>query len=169
MYFLLLCINIIWIIIYCPSYSVINFVSAFIWPMGKLSFLLLHFCLVRHTGHLRAATSSHRDGGGGGPASATFNRDALTNRWRIRLLDKASFILTLRIPQRLHWVGEKHFGGERRWHTVPVCALFDHAWAVCIHKSMFWGHKIDRMNPLTLIMCPNHNQCLSTCIYLKTF
>lgn len=43
-------------------------------------------------------------GGGGGERVASlpaFNRDALTNRRRIRLLDKASFILTLRVTQLL--------------------------------------------------------------------
>lgn len=67
-------------------------------------------------------------------ALPAFNRDALTNRPRISLLDKASFILTLHIPQSLcvemERAGESTFfggGGEYRWHTVPGCALFDHA------------------------------------------
>lgn len=39
--------------------------------------------------------------GGGVAALPASNRDALTNRSRISLLDKASFILTLHRPQRL--------------------------------------------------------------------
>lgn len=71
--------------------------------------------------------------GGGVAALPAFNRDSLTNRPRIRLLDKASFILTLHIPQRLSGDGEGggnfsgEWGREYRWHTVPGCALFDHA------------------------------------------
>lgn len=38
---------------------------------------------------------------GGAAALPAFNRDALTNRPRISLLDKVSFILTLHVPQRL--------------------------------------------------------------------
>lgn len=74
-------------------------------------------------------------GRGGAVALPAFNRDALTNRPRIRLLDKASFILTLCAPQGLcaeiERAGDSTFfrgvGGEDSWHTVPGCALFDHA------------------------------------------
>ncbi len=53
---------------------------------------------------------------GGVAAVPAFNRDALTNRPRISLLDKASFILTLHRPQRLCMEMEragrgKFFGG----------------------------------------------------------
>lgn len=52
---------------------------------------------------------------GGVAALPAFNRDALTNRPRIRLLDKASFILTLHIPQRL--CGDGEGGGVNFWRT----------------------------------------------------
>lgn len=78
---------------------------------------------------------------GGAAALPAFNRDALTNRPRISLLDKVSFILTLHVPQRLCMeikrAGESKFlggcEGENSWHTVPGCALFDHAWALCMY------------------------------------
>ena len=50
---------------------------------------------------------------GGVAALPAFNRDALTNRPRISLLDKASFILTLHIPQRLRVEMEK--AGESKF------------------------------------------------------
>lgn len=67
---------------------------------------------------------------GGVAALQAFNQDALTNRSRISLLDKASFILMLQIERRLvEKSGESKNVfkgmGEDRWHTVPVCALFD--------------------------------------------
>lgn len=48
---------------------------------------------------------------GGVAALPAFNRDALTNRPRIRLLDKASFILTLHTPHRLCGDGASGGGG----------------------------------------------------------
>lgn len=78
---------------------------------------------------------------GGAAALPAFNRDALTNRPRISLLDKVSFILTLHAPQRLcieiKRAGKVNFWGlcvcvvcaqgVNSWQTVPGCALFDHA------------------------------------------
>lgn len=71
--------------------------------------LLLPSIFERDTlyGHLCAAISIGKGGeglrGGGVAGLPAFNRDALTNRLRISLLDKASFILTLHIPQKTVW------------------------------------------------------------------
>lgn len=62
-----------------------------------------HFFLMTHIVWTPVACHFHWGGlrDGGVAALPAFNRDALTNRLRISLLDKASFILTLHIPQRL--------------------------------------------------------------------
>lgn len=56
---------------------------------------------------------------GGAATLPAFNRDALTNRPRISLLDKVSFILTLHAPQRLcieiKRAGKVNFGGCCVW------------------------------------------------------
>lgn len=68
-----------------------------------------HFFLMRHIVWTPVGCHFHW---GGVAALPAFNRDALTNRPRISLLDKASFILTLHIPQRLCMVmGRVNFFG----------------------------------------------------------
>lgn len=66
---------------------------------------------------------------GGVAALPAFNRDALTNHPRISLLDKASFILTLHVPQilciEIKRAGEGTFlgdvGGEQLAYCTWMC------------------------------------------------
>lgn len=108
-----------------PSASAPAFFSLVSWESHPCPFSTptLFLFLMRHiiwtpVGHLFYLG---RLSDGGAATLPAFNRDALTNRPRISLLDKVSFILTLHAPQRL-CIEIKRAGKVNFWGCfVCVC------------------------------------------------